>query len=119
MRYLKKALNTDWRTDPALTRVPVLGRKSESFTATIQRLERENKKLAGELDRARSHSESLMEKVEEWEAWAPAVEEQLRESQDSVARLDEELSCLRARMAEAVKMLQKNEDTTRPPNQKE
>lgn len=77
-----------------------------SFTATIRRLECENKELIDQLDQARSHSDALLAKVEEWETWAQAMEEQFGESQSLVTQLDEELRHVQVGMAEAVKLLQ-------------
>lgn len=77
-----------------------------SFTATIRRLECENKKLADELDRGKSHSDALLEKLEEWETWAQVMEERLTESQSLVNQLDEELRHVQDGMAEAVRLLQ-------------
>jgi chromosome segregation ATPase len=77
-----------------------------SFTAIIQRLESENEELTDELGRARSRSDALLVKVEEWETWAQAMEEQLKESQSLVARLDEELRHVQGGITEAVKLLQ-------------
>ncbi|KAJ5749497.1 hypothetical protein N7533_006525 [Penicillium manginii] len=85
---------------------PVPQTEDGSFTATIRRLECENKKLADELDRGKSHSDALLEKVEEWETWAQVMEEQLTESQSLVNQLDEELRHVQDGMAEAVRLLQ-------------
>ncbi|KAJ5453901.1 uncharacterized protein N7458_004857 [Penicillium daleae] len=59
---------------------PVLRVENGSFTATIRRLDSKNEELADELDRAWSRSDALRAKVEEWEAWAEAMERQLTES---------------------------------------
>ncbi|KAJ5449498.1 uncharacterized protein N7458_005947 [Penicillium daleae] len=85
---------------------PVSRVENGSFTATIRRLDSKNEELADELDRAWSRSDALRAKVEEWEAWAEAMERQLTESQNLVAQLDEELRHVEGGMAEAVKLLQ-------------
>lgn len=54
----------------------------------------------------KSHSDALLEKVEEWETWAQAMEEQLTESQSLVNQLDEELRHVQGGMAEVVTLLQ-------------
>jgi septal ring factor EnvC (AmiA/AmiB activator) len=90
----------------SLWQSPVSRVENGSFTATIRRLESKNEELADELDRAWSRSDALRAKVEEWEAWAEAMERQLTESQNLVAQLDEELRHVEGGMAEAVKLLQ-------------
>lgn len=75
-----------------------------SFTATIQRLERENERLAGEASQARACSEYLQAKVNDWELRWQAVQEQLAADQQKVTLLDQELRRMQGGMADAVRI---------------
>lgn len=77
-----------------------------SFTATIQRLERENERLAEEASQARASAESLQAKVHEWEIRWRTAQEQLAGDQRKVARLGQELRRIQGSMADAVSILQ-------------
>ncbi|KAJ6105192.1 hypothetical protein N7523_010279 [Penicillium sp. IBT 18751x] len=77
-----------------------------SFTATIQRLERENHELLQQLERAQTRAEELLAQDGEWQAKTCALQEQLRNSQLLAEELEKELDKARGGIVGAIKMLQ-------------
>ncbi|KAJ5894095.1 hypothetical protein N7495_005786 [Penicillium taxi] len=76
-----------------------------SFTATIQRLERENQKLTEKLKRASCYSEELLSKDQDWMRRTCNLEEELKNGQSLVVQLQDELQEARNGMAKAMKVL--------------
>lgn len=79
---------------------------ADSFTATIQRLEREKLELANDLERAQSRNEELVEKDREWHAKTCGLQEQLRTSQLLAEQLEKELNHAKGGIVAAITTLQ-------------
>ncbi|KAJ5155671.1 hypothetical protein N7492_008491 [Penicillium capsulatum] len=79
---------------------------ADSFTATIQRLEREKFELANDLERAQARNEELLEQDREWQTKMRTLQEQLRESQSLVEQLEKELNHAKGGIVAAITTLQ-------------
>jgi hypothetical protein len=66
--------------------------ESDSFTATIQRLEGANQELTAEAEHAQIHSENLLDERQEWEAKYRGIHEELNNSKFLVTQLEKDLS---------------------------
>ncbi|KAJ5642295.1 hypothetical protein N7490_006295 [Penicillium lividum] len=77
----------------------------ESFTATIQRLERDKREISLELERANARSDDLMSKNRELEATICRLEEELGCSQTSIEQMKGELQLARDAISESMKVL--------------
>lgn len=79
---------------------------ADSFTATIQRLEREKLELANDLERAQAHNEELLEQDGELQRKMCALQDQLRASRSLVEQLEKELNYAKEGIMVAITTLQ-------------
>ncbi|KAJ5346190.1 hypothetical protein N7452_004194 [Penicillium brevicompactum] len=82
---------------------------TDSFTATIQRLEVANQELTADVENARKHSETLLDERQEWEAKYRGIHEELENSKSLVTRLEEDLSRVQMGIAEAMETLKNHQ----------
>lgn len=83
--------------------------QSDSFTATIRRLEGANQELAAELERGRIYSENLLEERQQWEAKYRGIYDELDNSKFLVKRLEKDLSRAHMGIAEAMETLKNHQ----------
>ncbi|KAJ5291401.1 hypothetical protein N7478_000652 [Penicillium angulare] len=85
--------------------------RADSFTAIIQKLERENDQLKGELTRARTRGEELLSSEQKWVARTVTLEQELRNGHGVMMELQEELKWTKTSVQEAIRCLQRCPNT--------
>ncbi|GIJ89516.1 hypothetical protein Asppvi_008458 [Aspergillus pseudoviridinutans] len=92
------------------TQLSSVSGEEDSFTATIERLRRENQQLQGEIGHLRDHIEKISQVSRDWEMRTWQLERDIMREQSLIRELKEELSNVRSGVGNAIRLLVTHQD---------